>query len=91
LYWCHFHIAIVSPKKSRPAVVVSNTDLNADGDIVIAAITSHEKRHARDIVLREWKAAGLQLPSTVKILIATLSVSRIVLRIGTLSPVTNCV
>ncbi|HUQ68573.1 MAG TPA: type II toxin-antitoxin system PemK/MazF family toxin [Planctomycetaceae bacterium] len=73
-------------EKTRPAVVVSGTEFNRSGDVIVAAITSHPDRGAFDIALGDWKAAGLQRPSTVRMLLATLAADRIVLTIGRLTP-----
>jgi mRNA interferase MazF len=72
-------------EKTRPAVVVSNELLLPSGDIMVAAITSHPSRFATDVELTDWKTAGLQLPSTVRMLVGTMSEDRVVLKIGQLS------
>lgn len=72
-------------EKTRPAVVVSNELLAASGDVIIAAVTSHGPRFPTDVSLQDWKAAGLQAPSTVRMLIATMFENRVLLKIGRLS------
>jgi mRNA interferase MazF len=72
-------------EKTRPAVVVSGPAYNQSGDLVIAAITSQPPRFPTDYGLLDWHAAGLQHPSTVRMLLATVSSARVVHRIGQLS------
>ena len=72
-------------ERTRPAVVVSTNAYNAQGDQIIAAITSHAPRLPTDYALADWQAAGLQYPSTVRMLLATVAVQRLVLTIGRLS------
>uniref|UniRef100_A0A7C2P034 Type II toxin-antitoxin system PemK/MazF family toxin n=1 Tax=Schlesneria paludicola TaxID=360056 RepID=A0A7C2P034_9PLAN len=72
-------------EETRPAVVVSGSDFNRSGDVIVAAITSHPSRGSFDVVLGDWKAAGLQRASTVRMLLATLAEGRIALTIGRLS------
>jgi len=70
---------------TRPAVVVSCRAYNETDDLVIAGITSHPPRSSRDFGLQDWSAAGLRLPSTVRMLLATVAASRVQLTIGRLS------
>jgi mRNA interferase MazF len=70
---------------TRPAVVISAQAYNQSGDLAIAAITSHPPRFPSDYPLADWKAAGLQLPSTVRMLFATVATTRVVLSVGRLS------
>jgi mRNA interferase MazF len=70
---------------TRPAVVVSGQTYNQSGDVVVAAVTSRPVRFATDYALLDWRAAGLQFPSTVRMLLATTADSRIVHVIGRLS------
>jgi mRNA interferase MazF len=72
-------------EKTRPAVVVSGTAFNQQGDLVIAAITSQPARLPTDFELRDWQAVGLQLPSTVRMLLATVADQRVAHVIGQLS------
>jgi mRNA-degrading endonuclease toxin of MazEF toxin-antitoxin module len=69
----------------RPAVVVSDVNYNRQGDIVVAAITSHAARFATDAPLSDWAIAGLRMHSTVRMLLATIATSRVVHNIGHLS------
>ena len=72
-------------ERARPAVVVSADTYNQHGDVVVAAITSHVPRVAIDFALRDWAAAGLKLPSTVRMLLATVASARILLYVGHLT------
>jgi mRNA interferase MazF len=72
-------------ERTRPAVVLSADAYNAFGDVVIAAVTSHPPRFPTDYALADWAAANLQHPSTVRMLLATVSQDRIVMTIGRLT------
>lgn len=50
--------------KTRPILVLSERD---DEDMLVVPITSHSVRGDFDTPLRDWEAAGLRLPSTVRI------------------------
>jgi hypothetical protein len=66
-------------------VIVSALAYNQQGDLVIAGITSQPPRIPTDYALQDWNAAGLKLPSTVPMLLATLAETRVVLHIGRLA------
>jgi len=72
-------------ERARPAVVASAAAYNQYGDVVVAAITSHTPRVAMDVALIDWATAGLKLPSTVRMLLATVASARILLHIGHLT------
>jgi mRNA interferase MazF len=72
-------------EKTRPAVVLSGTAYNQHGDLVIAAITSQPARFQTDYELLDWRSARLQLPSTVRMLLASVSADRVVYTVGRLS------
>jgi len=72
-------------ERARPAVVLSAAAYNMGGDVVLAAVTSHTPRVATDYALTDWMAAGLKIPSTVRMLLATVASSRILLQIGHLT------
>jgi len=55
------------------------------GDVVVVAVTSHVPRFAMDFALADWAAAGLKTPSTVRMLLATVAASRILLQVGHLT------
>ena len=46
-------------ESTRPAVVLSGTSYNQQGDVVVAAITSHPPRLPTDYALQDWKVALL--------------------------------
>ena len=75
-----------SGEKARPAVVVSGSAYNALGDLVVAAVTSHPSRFPTDYEFSDWKAAGLMIPSTVRMLLATIAESRVLYHVGRLTP-----
>ena len=72
-------------ERTRPAVILSGRTYNQQGDLVVAAVTSHAARFPTDYRLLDWQQAGLQFPSTVRMLLTTVALSRVVLRIGQLS------
>lgn len=69
----------------RPAVVISRTNFNQRGDLIVAAVTTHTPRWPTDVALLDWKAANLIKPSTVRMLIATVAEARIVHHAGRLT------
>jgi mRNA interferase MazF len=72
-------------ESAPPAVVVSAAAYNEHGDVVVAAVTSHSPRVASDCALADWAKAGLRIPSTVRMLLATVASSRILLHPGRLT------
>jgi len=50
--------------KRRPVLVVRDF---GDADLLVLPITSHPVRTAADLALSNWQAAGLKLPSTVRV------------------------
>ena len=72
-------------ERTRPAVVVSAQNYNQQGDLVIAAVTSQAPRFASDYALQDWATAGLQLPSTVRMLLATVAETRVLHHVGRLT------
>jgi mRNA interferase MazF len=50
--------------KRRPVLVVHDF---GDTDLLVVPVTSHPARVATDLVLSDWKVAGLKLPSTVRV------------------------
>lgn len=68
--------------KKRPALVITDT---ADGDIVVARITSRSKATIFDIQIKHWKKSGLLLPSIIRLhKLATLDKSMIESKLGRL-------
>ena len=72
-------------ERARPAVVVSTAPFNQNGDLILAAVTSHAPRFAKDYALMDWQAAGLRIPSTVRMLVATVAEARILHHVGQLT------
>jgi mRNA-degrading endonuclease toxin of MazEF toxin-antitoxin module len=56
--------------KWRPAVVVSPAAYNVGPDVILAMVTSQlaylQRPGAGDVVLGDWRAAGLSAPSVVR-------------------------
>lgn len=69
----------------RPAVIVSRTEFNQRGDVIVTAVTTHVPRLPTDVALLDWKSANLVKPSTARMLVATIAESRIVHHVGRLS------
>ncbi len=59
-----FPFTDVSGAKKRPALVLHDTD---DNDIIICRITSQIKESRFDIEITDQKAAGLKLPSIIRL------------------------
>jgi mRNA interferase MazF len=71
-------------QKRRPALVLLDA---GDPDIVVARITSQPYSTAFDISLTHWQAAGLLVPSTVRLhKIATLDKELVNRQLGCLAP-----
>ncbi len=73
--------------KKRPALVVSATDeADATTEVVIAQITGHLDGPPRlgDHKVAQWQEAGLLRPSLVRCRLATLPISAIIRKLGTL-------
>lgn len=69
--------------KKRPGLTLLDS---GDADILAALITSQAARDEYDILLRDWQAAGLLLPSVVRVhKLATLEKSLIVRQLGQLT------
>ena len=69
--------------KLRPAVVLLDA---GDDDFVAAPVTSRPLVSALDLPIQQWREAGLNTPSTMRIhKLTTLSKSRIVRRLGDLA------
>ena len=68
--------------KRRPVLVAHDF---GDDDLLVAPITSQRARTAADLVLTDWKSAGLQLPSTVRVeKLATIGKSCVARKLGAL-------
>jgi mRNA interferase MazF len=84
-----FPFSDLSTTKTRPALVMSSDvyHLN-EPDVVFAALTSNPAAatNPTDYILKDWQGAGLKVPTALQPLLATLSPSCTVLRIGRLKP-----
>ena len=68
--------------KKRPALILFNS---GDADVIVARVTSQAKTDLYDIVVRDWQAAGLILPSIIRLhKVATLEKALINQKIGEL-------
>lgn len=74
-------------QKLRPALVLSNKpDGNENKHLVMAMITSAKRsRWISDIILMDWKAAGLNAPSIVRWKIFTIEAALVQNRRGMVS------
>jgi len=71
--------------KKRPAVVVSSDEYNkARPDLILMAVTSHLSGHARigEVVVSDWKGAGLLKASTIKPIVVTVEKTLIIRALG---------
>jgi len=84
-----FPFSDLSTTKVKPAVVVSGSLYHTtEPDLILAAITSRvaTANGPLDSVLRDWQAAGLRYPSAVKPVLFTLDPTRVIYRVGALTP-----
>lgn len=84
----HFPFTDASATKKRPAVVVSSARYNAQrSDLVLMAITSQVRPVLGfgEVLVADWKAAGLLVPGVVKPLIATLEKTLVIKSLGRFS------
>jgi mRNA interferase MazF len=69
--------------KIRPAVVLLDA---GDDDFVAAPLTSHTRRSDFDLAIDQWREAGLNVPSTIRIhKLTVLAKDDVVRRIGELA------
>lgn len=74
--------------KKRPAVVVSSDGYNkARPDLILMAITGHLSGYSRigEVVVSDWKEAGLLKASTIKPILTTTEKTLIIRTLGELS------
>ena len=72
-------------KKQRPTLAVLDT---GDDDVILAPITTTERKSKGDYKIKDWQQSGLLLDSWVRLAkIACLSKSNIYKRLGVLSAV----
>jgi mRNA interferase MazF len=71
-------------RKRRPVLVVQDF---GDDDLLVLPITSQPARVTGDVVLSEWRSAGLRLPSTVRVeKLATIEKAGVARKLGVLPP-----
>ena len=72
--------------KRRPALIVSSAHFNdAHEQAILAMITTTAIGWPSDVVLRDWREAGLNTPCKVRFKLFTLDYALIVRRLGALS------
>lgn len=76
-----------SATKQRPAVIVSSAAYRrARRDLILMPITSQLRASAfGDMLVQDWQAAKLLMPSAIKPVLATLDQSLVIKALGTLS------
>ena len=73
--------------KRRPALVISSTNFNdAHQQSVLAMITTSRLTWPSDVVIEEWRNAGLIARCKVRFKLFTLDHALIIRRIGTMHP-----
>src|SRR5438105_13219754 len=78
-----FPYASGSQVKKRPALVILDT---GDADVVLARVTTQAVLTPSDVILKNWRLAGLRAPSTVGLhKLATLEKTLVTARLGSLS------
>ena len=73
--------------KKRPAVVVSSDAYNKTRpDVVLMAVTGHLSSYPRigEVVVNDWKAAGLLKASTIKPILTTVEKTLVIRTLGQL-------
>lgn len=76
-----------SAAKQRPAVIVSSSAYHrARRDLILMPITSQLRGSAfGDVLVQDWQAAQLLMPSAVKPVLATLDQALVIKSLGALS------
>ena len=69
--------------KNRPILLIHD---HGDSDLLVAPITSHHVRGLADTRIEDWQAAGLRVPSTVRMSrLGTLAKSVVLRELGSLT------
>ncbi len=74
--------------KKRPAIVISSVAYNRERpDLIFVAVTSQIRSPGDfgQIIIADWKGAGLPLPSAIKPLVATIEKGLVVRKLGRLA------
>ena len=78
-----FPFADRNAEKRRPGLVLAQ---DTHSDLLVARITSKATELPTDIALMDWKSAGLNIPSNVRLLkLATTHTSYVLRRLGEVS------
>ena len=73
-----------SGHKKRPVVIIYD---GGDADLLVAPVTSQAARSVRDVAVVDWQAAGLRLPSVVRLeKLATVDKSTVIRHMGKIPP-----
>ena len=81
-----FPFADLNKKKRRPALVVSSVSFNkVHAQTILAMITSTKNRWPSDIVIEDWREAGLNVPCKIRLKLFTLDNKSVIRKIGRLS------
>jgi mRNA interferase MazF len=78
--------------KKRPAVIISSTTYNTERpDLIIMAVTSQLKpsRTIGEVIIQDWRGAGLLKPSAIKPVITTIEKHLVIKAMGQLSSEDN--
>lgn len=73
--------------KKRPTVVISSDEYNSQKpDLIVMAITSQFNASAGfgEMIIADWKSAGLLKPSVIKPVITTIEKSLVIRKLGKL-------
>lgn len=84
----HFPFTDRSTAKQRPAVVVSSAAYHrARQELILMPVTSQLRFSAfGDLLVQDWQAARLLMPSAVKPVLATLVQAMVIKPLGSLTP-----
>lgn len=75
-----------STSKQRPAIVLTTESYNRNHlDIILAPVTSQISKNKDDILLLDWKSAGLLKSSSVKPVLSSFETSLVRRKLGVLS------
>ena len=82
-----FPFTDLTTTKKRPAVIISSFEYNSKRpDIIVMAVTSRirEIQSFCDVIIKEWKQAGLIKESAIKPMIITIEKDLILAKLGQL-------
>ena len=71
--------------KRRPCMVVGNSPLVQDADVLVAKLSTHPPRSKFDVVVNDWKKAGLMSISCVRCTkLFTLTADKLLFKVATI-------